>query len=208
MMSEFDDAFKRNYLETMYGANVDVPVGQDRSLEPNVLEKALGVSVAREPAKDLKPRTKEERDEMNRLISADMGLSGRAVADTAAGVAKGVVSGTVGLPGDLAAIARGIYEMGAQGADMGVLDAFLFGLDEGLIAPTTEDVSKFLADKLGPIVPDDVEIESVRQFRERNAERGELAGEILAPGAVLTGAAKAGAKVLGAAKRGVKQGAK
>lgn len=207
-MSEFDDAFKQNYLETMYGANADVPVGQDGAMKPNVIEKALGISVAREPAKDLEIRPKEERDEMNRLISADMGLSGRAVADTAAGFTKGVISGTVGLPGDLAAIARGIYEMGAQGADMGVLDAFLFGLDEGTIAPTTEDVSNFLADKLGPVVPDDVEIDSVRQFRERNAEIGELAGEIIAPGTVLTGAAKAGAKVLGAAKRGVKQGAK
>lgn len=207
-MSEFDDAFKRNYLATMYGANADAPVGQDGAMKPNVLEKALGISVAREPAKDLEIRPKEERDEMNRLIAADMGLSGRAVADTAAGFTKGVISGTVGLPGDLAAIARGIYEMGAQGADMGVLDAFLFGLDEGTIAPTTEDVSKFLADKLGTVVPDDVEIDSVRQFRERNAEIGELAGEIIAPGTVLTGAAKAGAKVLGAAKSGVKQGAK
>lgn len=207
-MSEFDDAFKRNYLATMYGANADAPVGQDGAMNPNVLEKALEISVAREPAKDLEIRPKEERDEMNRLIAADMGLSGRAVADTAAGFTKGVISGTVGLPGDLAAIARGIYEMGAQGADMGVLDAFLFGLDEGTIAPTTEDVSKFLADKLGTVVPDDVEIDSVRQFRERNAEIGELAGEIIAPGTVLTGAAKAGAKVLGAAKSGVKQGAK
>lgn len=202
-MSEFDDAFKRNYLETMYPSNAGAYEMQTQGT-PAVPEQEVPTT----NGNDSFFVPPEDREESNRMRQADMGLKGRAVADTAAGVAKGVVSGTVGLPGDLAAIARGIYEMGAQGADMGVLDAFLFGLDEGLIAPTTEDVSKFLADKLGPVVPDDVEIDSVREFRESRAERGELAGELLAPGAVLTGAAKAGAKVLGAAKRGVKQGAK
>lgn len=187
MMSEFDEAFKRSYLETMY------PSG-DAGMQEMGMD-SLRVQGA-------------QRDEENRLRQADMGLKGRAVADTAAGVVKGMVSGAAGFPGDLAAIGRGIYEMGAQGAEMGVLDAFLYGLNEGLILPTTEDVSKFLAENLGPIVPDDVEIDSVREFRESRAERGELAGEILAPGAVLTGAVKAGAKVLGAAKRGAQKGAK
>lgn len=199
-MSEFDDAFTQSYLRTMY----PMPVEQGQPDDVGLMQTmATGAGM---PASER--GTEEQRSAARALRQADLGLKGRAVADTAAGLAKGAVQGAVGLPGDLVAIARGVYEMGIQGADIGMLDAFLIGLEKGTILPTSEDVGAFLAKNLGPIVPDDVSIDSVREYRQSRADAGETVGELLSPAGVLTGAVKNVKKVAGAVASGAKAGAK
>jgi hypothetical protein len=93
------------------------------------------------------------------------------VADAPAGVLKGVVQGTVGLPGDIISLVRGVYDLGASG---GSLDAFLAGLEKPTGLPTTEDVKTFFDKTLGiPLVP-----EGASDRRMEAVKTAEFVGEL------------------------------
>jgi len=125
-------------------------------------------------------------------------------ADAAAGAVKGAAAGFVGLPGDVLAIGRGLYELGRRGADEGAADAFLRGLEDGTIVPTTDRISKWLDETVGPVVPADQQSRVPTEMRQKAAERGQLLGEVVAPG----GAATAVVKGVKAAGRGAKKAVK
>ena len=112
-------------------------------------------------------------------------------ADVAAGTGKGLVSGSVGLAGDVLAIGRGLYEIGKRGGDESRIDAFLRGLQEGTVLPTSDDVDKWLTQNIGPVVPPDSPIQGAR---EAAAGVGRLAGEVVADPFVAVKGAKAAAK--------------
>lgn len=104
--------------------------------------------------------------------------------ETAAAVAKGMAQGFVGLPGDLIALARGVYDLAKSGGD---LEAFVKGLESATGLPTTEDIKKFL-DEAGLKVGDgDMTAETV--------------GEFAAPGGYVKGAKAAAKAVKGAAQK-------
>lgn len=107
-----------------------------------------------------------------------------AVAETVGAGVKGAVQGFAGLPGDLIALARGVYELGKSGGD---LDAFVAGLESKTGLPTTEDIKKFL-DQAG--------------LQMGSGESpAETVGELVAPGGYVKGAkkvARAAKKVTGA----------
>ena len=120
-------------------------------------------------------------------------------ADVAAGGGKGLVSGVAGFPGDIAALGRGLYEIGKRGGDESRIDAFLRGLQEGTVLPTSDDVDKWLTKNIGPVVPPGSPIQSAR---EAAAGVGRLAGELVADPVLAVKGAKAvvkGAKVAGKA---------
>ena len=94
--------------------------------------------------------------------------------ETAAAVAKGMAQGFVGLPGDLIALARGVYELGKSGGD---LDELLAGLEKPTGLPTTEDVKKFLESKGFTVGTGD--------------DMPEKVGEFAAPGGYIKGAKSA-----------------
>jgi len=92
----------------------------------------------------------------------------------AGAAAKGAAQGFVGLPGDIIALARGVYELGRSGGD---IDAFVAGLESKTGLPTTEDVKKFLDEaglKMGT-----------------GESPAETVGEVAAPGGYVAGAKKA-----------------
>ena len=116
-------------------------------------------------------------------------------ADVAAGALKGTVTGGVGLAGDIESLVRGIRGIFTRGGDQGKLDAFLSGLEEKTILPTSEDVNKWLDKNVGPVVPPGA---PMAEQRAGVAEAGQLAGELTSgPGALIKGA-KAGARAAGA----------
>jgi len=92
-------------------------------------------------------------------------------ADVPAGLLKGAVQGSIGLPGDIISLARGLYDLGASGGD---LDAFLAGLEKPTGLPTTEDMKKFFDETLGvPLIP-----EGADQRRAQAAKIPEFVGEL------------------------------
>lgn len=128
------------------------------------------------------------------------------IADTLAGAAKGVTQGFIGLPGDLEAIGRGVKEIFKRGGDESMIDAFMSGIQQKTILPTSDTVSKWLDENVGPVVPKENTLSSLvagpsdmQKERERAAKGGELTGEILAPGGQIKaakGVVKAAGKVL------------
>jgi hypothetical protein len=114
-------------------------------------------------------------------------------ADVPAGLLKGVVQGSIGLPGDIISLVRGVYDLGRSGGDV---DAFLGGLEKATGLPTTEDVKKFFDETLGiPLVP-----AGASERRREAAKIPEFVGE-------LGGAGKTAIEGTKAAVRGINVGA-
>jgi hypothetical protein len=132
-----------------------------------------------------------------------------------ANFAKGVATGFLGLPGDIAAIANGLYEIGARGGDVSRTQAFLTGLQEGTFLPTTESINTWvdenvpLPDRMKTSQPEGVPDTMVRGVVDPQAEgpvnaEGKAApyignvtgtmGELVAPGGLATMIAKGAVK--------------
>jgi hypothetical protein len=85
-----------------------------------------------------------------------------------AATAKGAVQGFAGLPGDIEALGYGVKELLNRGADESMSSAFMRGLQDKTIAPTTEEVKKWLDTNVGTVGDGKNPYETV--------------GEVLAPG--------------------------
>ena len=138
-----------------------------------------------------------------------------------ANVAKGVLTGAIGLPGDLVAISNGLYQIGARGGDVGYVQAFLEGLSDKTLLPTTDDINKWvdsnlpLPERMKSQKPEGMPDTMVRGVVDPQAEgpisadgtaapyvgsvTGTL-GELVAPASLVSGAVKSVSKLKGAAK--------
>ncbi len=123
------------------------------------------------------------------------------VPDIAAGATKGLVTGGVGMPGDIESLVRGIRGIFTRGGDQGKLDAFLAGLEEKTILPTSEDVSKWLDTNVGPVVPAGA---PMAEQRAGIAKAGQFAGEMVSGPGTLAKGGKAAAKTAMATAKFVK----
>jgi hypothetical protein len=122
-----------------------------------------------------------------------MGEFATSVADVPAGLVKGGIQGTIGLPGDIESLAYGVREIMNRGAGEGVLDSFLKGLEQKTIMPTTENVKKWIDTNIGPLVP-----AGASQRRTEAAKTAEFVGELGGAGKTMI----EGTKAVG---RGLKQ---
>jgi hypothetical protein len=159
-----------NYLQ---GSYPEIP---PEAAAPDLQEAALGATVGTLPP-----------DAKNIPLST----FGKMAADVPAGLAKGAVQGTIGMPGDLISLGRGIAAAISpqQGEDR--LDAFLRGTQGKTILPTTEDVRKFLDETLGiPLVP----AGETDEIRREGAKVSETVGEIFGAGKTAIDVAKATGK--------------
>jgi hypothetical protein len=100
---------------------------------------------------------------MSDITEPAMGL-----ANMGAATAKGAVQGFFGLPGDIEALGYGVKELINRGADESMTNAFMRGLQQQTIAPTTEDIKKWLDTNIGVVGDGKNPYESI--------------GEVLAPG--------------------------
>ena len=114
------------------------------------------------------------------------------MADVPAGLVKGAVQGTVGLPGDIESLTYGVREVFNRRADEGALDAFLRGLEQKTILPTTENVKKWLDENVGTLVP-----AGASERRTQAAKIPEFVGELGGAGKTVIEASKAAGRGLG-----------
>lgn len=124
-------------------------------------------------------------------------------ADVAAGALKGTVTGGLGLAGDIESLLlRGMYRMITRSGGESMLDAFISGLEEKTILPTSEDVDKWLDKNVGPVVPPGA---PMAEERAGVAEAGQLAGELTSGPATLIKGAKAAGRAASRAGRAVQR---
>lgn len=93
---------------------------------------------------------------------------GGGMAEMGAATVKGAAQGFVGLPGDIEMIGRGVTEIFNRGGGETKVQAFLRGMQENTILPTTEDIKKWLDKNVGMVGTGDNPYETI--------------GEITAPG--------------------------
>lgn len=111
---------------------------------------------------------------------------GGGMADMGAATVKGTVQGFIGLPGDIEMIGRGVTEIFNRGGDESKVQAFLRGMQEKTIAPTTEDVKKWMDANVGKVGKGDNPYETI--------------GEVAAPGGYVKGAKVVGKGITTAGK--------
>jgi hypothetical protein len=102
-----------------------------------------------------------------------LGEFATSAADVPAGLLKGAIQGTIGLPGDIESLAYGVRELFRRGADESRFDAFLRGIESGTVMPTTEDVKKWMDTNVGPLVP-----AGASERRREAAKIPEFVGEL------------------------------
>lgn len=109
----------------------------------------------------------------------------RGMLDMGAATAKGMAQGFAGLPGDFEMIGRGVAEIFNRGGNEGKVEAFLRGMQQKTILPTTENVKEWLDKNIGMVNDGENPYESI--------------GEVAAPGGYIKGTKKviAGAKAAG-----------
>lgn len=111
------------------------------------------------------------------------------VADTPAGLLKGALQGSIGLPGDIESLVYGVRELMSRNADESFLEAFVRGLESGTIMPTTDEVKKWLDKNVGTLVP-----AGASERRTDPAKTAEVVGELLGGGQMVSTLAKTIAK--------------
>lgn len=114
------------------------------------------------------------------------------VADVPAGLLKGAVQGTIGLPGDIESLTYGVREIFNRGAGESALDAFLTGLEQKTVLPTTENVRAWLDTNVGPLVP-----AGASERRREAAKIPEFVGELGGAGKTVMEGTKAIGRGLG-----------
>lgn len=116
-------------------------------------------------------------------------------ADVAAGGVKGLLSGVGGFGGDIEALYQGVKGVINRGGDERALDAFLRGMAQETILPTSDEVSKWLDKNIGPVVPAGANMSpEMMKAREAGANAGEFAGQLVADPALAVKGAKTVAK--------------
>lgn len=111
---------------------------------------------------------------------------GKMAMDVPAALLKGGVQGTIGFPGDLISLGRGIAAAISPQAGEDRVDAFLRGMEGKTFFPTTEDVKDFLDRTLGPVVP----ASETDEARRKAAETPEFIGELGGGGKTMVAGAK------------------
>lgn len=105
--------------------------------------------------------------------------------ESAYGLAKGAVQGTIGSIGDVVSIAKGIYYATQTPEGQSKVEEFIKGMESSTGAPTADDVKKFL-----------------NQYLPSGSKSTETVGEVISLGKVVGKAAKGIAKNKGKAAVG------
>lgn len=163
MAINFDDAFTKNYMDSMY------PQPPEETAQDTML--AAGPVTSDAPQAFVGTRLNVPKAGQPQPTTQDRQRLGIQLFDALAAMPKGAVQATVGLPGDLESIGRT------------VLDYFGYNVDQETALPTSEDISKKLESTFGPVVPKGQTTIVPTAERERAAKSGETVGEFLpAPG--------------------------
>ena len=173
MAMTLDDAIMQQYMDATYPMPEELP-------PEDMTQMATEMAAGTEP---------------EGAAPMSMGQFAETAADVPAGLVKGAIQGTIGLPGDIESLIYGVREILNRGAGESALDAFVDGLEQRTILPTTENVKGWLDANVGPLVP-----EGTDPRRVEAAKTAEFVGELGGAGQTIiegTRAAARGARQIG-----------
>lgn len=210
MPTKFENMIMDQYVQTVYGDaapeqtqtgqvagkpfRIDIyGVGEDMVGEEQVTppppaaeEPGISVEIPGESLTDIATRMAAGTEPPG-ATPMTLGEFATSAADVPAGLLKGAVQGSFGLPGDIISLVRGVYDFGRSGGDV---DAFLAGLQKATGLPTTEDLKKFFDETLGiPLVP-----AGASERRTTAAKVPEFIGELFGAGQAVTDGARVAAR--------------
>lgn len=213
MPTKFENMIMDQYIQTVYGEaapeqtqtgqvagqpfRIDIyGVGEDMVSEEQVTppppavaeEPGISVEIPGESLTDIATRMAAGTEPPG-ATPMTLGEFAASAADVPAGLLKGAVQGSIGLPGDLESITYGVRELFRRGADESRLDAFLRGLESGTVMPTTEDVKKWMDTNVGPLVP-----AGASERRREAAKIPEFVGELGGAGQTVIEGSRAAAR--------------
>lgn len=184
-------SFERELSTAWMDAHYPSPSEPEQLPEPVQVAQAGGAAFGVFPAMKSKASRTGEISEVAKMAPADI----------AAGAGKGLITGGIGTPGDLESLIRGVRSIFTRTGDVTKVDAFLSGLEEQTILPTSSDVSRWLDENIGPVVPPAA---PMAKERAGVAEAGQLAGELVSGPGTLVKGGKAAAKTAAATGKFVK----
>lgn len=184
-------SFERELSTAWMDAHYPSPSEPEQLPEPVQVAQAGGAAFGVFPAMKSKASRTGEISEVAKMAPADI----------AAGAGKGLITGGVGTPGDLESLIRGVRSIFTRTGDVTKVDAFLSGLEEQTILPTSSDVSRWLDENIGPVVPPAAPMASERAGL---AGAGQFAGELVSGPGTLVKGGKAAAKTAAATGKFVK----
>jgi hypothetical protein len=213
MPTKFENMIMDQYVQTAYGEaapeqtqtgrvagqpfRIDIyGVGEDMVSEEQVTppppavaeEPGISVEIPGESLTDIATRMAAGTEPPG-ATPMTLGEFATSAADVPAGLLKGAIQGTLGVAGDIESIVYGVRELFRRGADESRLDAFLRGIGEGTVLPTTEDVKKWMDTNVGPLVP-----AGASERRTRAAQVPEFIGELFGAGQAVTEGARVAAR--------------
>lgn len=164
-------------------------MSQMTALEQRITDQYLSYAYPDEPQQDLEAAALQATvgtlpEDTKNITAAQFG---KMAMDVPAGLLKGGVQASIGLPGDLISLGRGVAAAMSPQPGEGRLDAFLRGTEGRTILPTTEDVKKFIDETLGmPLVP----ASETDPMRREAAKVPEFIGELGGGGKTLAAGAR------------------
>jgi hypothetical protein len=200
MPTKFENMIMDQYVDTVYGRpepfRIDIfGVGEDMVSEEQVTpappaaeEPGISVEMPGESLTDIATRMAAGTEPPG-ATPMTLGEFATSAADVPAGLLKGAIQGTLGIAGDIESIVYGVRELFRRGADESRLDAFLRGIGEGTVLPTTDDVKKWMDTNVGPLVP-----AGASERRAKAAKIPEFIGELFGAGQAVTEGARVAAR--------------
>lgn len=200
----FDDLMFSAIINRQVGSGVEVSIdGSERvapmsdSDPPQVMsDGSLRIGITTGP-QDEQPIPEDIPQEFKGTQGVSLEQFATTVADIPAGLLKGAVEGTIGLPGDIVALGRAIAAAASPNQGEDRVDAFLRGIGDPVSIfgqdIRTEGISKILEGVFGPVVPEGV----TDQTRKNVAGVSEFVGQLGGAGKTVVATAKtaaAGAK--------------
>lgn len=185
---EDDFRFYKDYY--MYREDPNVPDYNElqQSMEETRSMEGMQLAMGSRGASSEQIKKFESQSAMENVAEAGQGMLsvGKGMLDIGAAAAKGTFQQFLGTPGDIVMIGRGVEAILNRGGDETKIQAFLRGMEEKTILPTTEDVKKWLDTNVGKVGDGENPYETI--------------GEVIAPG----GYVKAGKKIVQGAKKAKK----
>lgn len=200
----FDDLMFAAIINRQVGSGVEVSIdGSERVAPmkdedpPQVMsDGSLRIGITTGP-QDAQPIPEDIPQEFKGTQGVPLEQFATTVADVPAGLLKGAVEGTIGLPGDIIALGKAIAAAASPNQGEDRIDAFLRGIGDPVSIfgqdIRTEGISKILEGVFGPVVPEGV----TDQTRKNVAGASEFVGQLGGAGKTVVATAKtaaAGAK--------------